>query len=529
MAYTERYVSALAVGGGDGSVGSPWTWDEARVACIPGTRVNVKADGTYHLIGNEGTSLFHYMVLYSARADAPICWRGYGTTPGDGVRVSINMGTVTLNLFPKTVSLIAQRGCWSMINFDITGVNTQTTYGVIYSMGGGYTVRPLLINVRVYNTYSGTSSNQARAAALDGPIAINCLFSAAHRTETGAVKQVIHGADWVAIGCTFLAAGGVIYYPSQGQFLRCLFIGGASAQTAISHSGSNPEVTPLFDHCVFDGFALAFDATTTNDNGGFMNVRNCIFRNCAKLFLDTSSTAYRHYFIYGNKVWNSSGTYDLFDFNSDDSDFGYASNDMWPFGTVDILADDPFVDAANGDYRVTSASGCIDAALPLRTQYGTVIGTDIGMVEVVQEEDYPDEEDVRFGVDYKSGVMTGTCHVPIPADVRHGEAVDATTGTCHVPPAADVRSGVAVESTVGTCAVPANTDTKHGVPVDDTLGTCHVPPAADVRFDVDVAQTVGTCHVPAPEDVKRGVAVESTVGTFDARRDLTFKDESSVS
>jgi hypothetical protein len=460
MAYTERYVSALATSGvGDGSVGNPWTWDEARVACIPGTRVNVKADGTYNLIGNEGESLYHYMVLVSARADAPICWRGYGTTPGDGVRASISMGSVTLCLFPKSVSLIDQRGCFSMLNFDITGASLQNIAGVVYSRGGGDTVRPLLVNVRVYNTYSGASANQARAAAIDGPIAINCLFSSAHRTETGAVKQTIYGSDWLAVGCTFLSAGGVADIPYRGQFLRCLFLGGASAQTAILRPGLSPEGTPLFDHCVFDGFDLAFNATSTGDDTGFFNVRNCIFRNCAKLFLDTSTTAWRHYFIYGNKAWNASGNYNLFDLNSNDSDFGYASNDMWPFGTVDILADDPFVDAANGDYRVTSASGCIDTALPMYTQDGTPIGADIGMVEVVPTEDYPAAEDVRDGVDFKNGVYTGTLALPAPADVRNGTDYDAPTaeqtGTCVVPAPADVKSGVAVDATVGTLAYSA--------------------------------------------------------------------------
>jgi len=66
------------------------------------------------------------------------------------------------------------------------------------------------------------------------------------------------------------------------------------------------------------------------------------------------------------------------------------------------------------------------------------------------------------------------------------------------------------------------------VDVDDTTGTCHVPAAADVRVDVDVDDTVGTCVVPDPEDVKRDVPVDATVGTFDARRDIIFKDESSV-
>ena len=453
MAYTERYVSALAGGGGDGSVGSPWTWDEARVACIPGTRVNVKADGTYHLIGNEGESTLHYMALYLGRPDAPICWRGYGTTPGDGERVSINMGGVALMISPKVSPYVDQRGCWIMMNFDITGTGQNLRKTVLYDDNDGSRTRPLLVNVRVYNTRSGTDANQAYAASLTGPIAINCLFSSAH-LGTVSVKNVINGSDWLAIGCTFLATGGVIDYPTRGQFLRCLFVGGESAQTAISRPGTSPEVTALFDHCVFDGFALAFNATSTVDDTGFVNVRNCIFRNCAKLFLDTSKAAYRHYFIYGNKAWNASATYNLFDFNSDDSDFGYASNDMWPFGTVDILADDPFVDAENGDYRVTSASGCIDTALPLRTQYGTVIGTDIGMVEVVAEEDYPAEEDVRKDVDYKNGIYTGTLELPTPGDVRDGTDYDAPTA----------------EQT-GTCAVPDRADVKLGVPVDDTTGT----------------------------------------------------------
>jgi hypothetical protein len=461
MAYTEKYVSALAAGGGDGSIENPWTWNEARVACIPGTRVNVKADGTYNLIGNEGSSDKHYMALYLGRPDAPICWRGYGTTPGDGVRASISMGPVALMISPAVDPYVNNRGCWSMMNFDITGTGRNLRDTVLYDDNDGSRTRPLLVNIRVYNTYSGTSQGSAYAASLYGPVAINCLFSSEHRTETGYVKTTIHGSDWVAIGCTFIAAGGVMQSPSRGQFLRCLFVGGESAQTAISRLGTSESVTPLFDHCVFDGFALAFDATSTGKDTGFVNVRNCIFRNCAKLFLDTSVAAYRHYFIYGNKVWNASGTYDLFDFNSDDSDFGYASNDMWPFGTVDILADDPFVDAENGDYRVTSASGCIDTALPLRTQYGTVIGADIGMVEVVPEEDYPDEEDVRKDVDYKNGIYTGTLALPAPGDVRDGIDYDAPTaeqtGTCVVPDRADVKLGVPVDDTTGTLGyVPRN-------------------------------------------------------------------------
>ena len=518
MAYTERYVSALAGGGGDGSVGSPWTWEEARVACVPGTRVNVKADGTYSLLANEGTTDKHYMTMYVARPDAPICWRGYTTTPGDGGCASISMGeydveptvsTVMLMISPPGTYNRCQRGCWSMLNFNILGRNGRNGFGVMYDDNDGWRTRPLLINVHVHNSCDTASNNDTRAVTLSGPVCINCTFSVASVQNSGYHSNVFYGDDWAMYGCVVIGTDQITHGPNRGFFSRCLFKGSGSG-TAIYGPGYSNEIGSNFEHCVFDGFALVFDDTDSTNSGGF-NVRNCIFRNCAKIFLDTSATAYRHYFIYGNKAWNASGDYNLFDLNSNDSDFGYASNDMWPFGTVDILADDPFVDAENGDYRVTSASGCIDAALPLRTQYGTVIGTDIGMVEVVAEEDYPAEEDVRKDVDYKNGIYTGTLELPAPGDVRDGTDYDAPTaeqtGTCHVPAASDVRSGV---------------------DVDDTTGTCHVPAAADVRVDVDVDDTVGTCVVPDPEDVKRDVPVDATVGTFDARRDIIFKDESSV-
>ena len=56
----------------------------------------------------------------------------------------------------------------------------------------------------------------------------------------------------------------------------------------------------------------------------------------------------------------------------------------------------------------------------------------------------PAEADVRDGVSYASGALTGTCKVPAAASVGFGVPVDATTGTAALTPAA-IRSELSVE------------------------------------------------------------------------------------
>jgi hypothetical protein len=75
MAFVERYVTSSAGGGGDGTLGDPWTLTEAASAAVAGDRVNTKA-GTYVLAAsfspsNDGVSA------------SPIVWRGYTSAPGD--------------------------------------------------------------------------------------------------------------------------------------------------------------------------------------------------------------------------------------------------------------------------------------------------------------------------------------------------------------------------------------------------------------------------------------------------------------
>ena len=75
MAYTERYVTSAASGGGDGSSGSPWTLAEALTNAAAGDRVNIQSDASY--------SLGAYAVTNAGSMGSLIVFRGYNSTIGD--------------------------------------------------------------------------------------------------------------------------------------------------------------------------------------------------------------------------------------------------------------------------------------------------------------------------------------------------------------------------------------------------------------------------------------------------------------
>ncbi len=60
MAFTERYVTSAAGGGGAGTEGDPWTLAEAFANVVSEDRANIQSDGTYNIAGltqsNAGTA-----------------------------------------------------------------------------------------------------------------------------------------------------------------------------------------------------------------------------------------------------------------------------------------------------------------------------------------------------------------------------------------------------------------------------------------------------------------------------------------
>lgn len=113
---TEYYVSALASGGGDGSVGNPFTLAEAiaeintPTVWADGDRMNLKNDGTYTTSGitisNEG----------NVSAFSTIS--GYSSNPGDGGKATILRSGGSSHLI-----LISGR-FWNIDSFILDGNNS---------------------------------------------------------------------------------------------------------------------------------------------------------------------------------------------------------------------------------------------------------------------------------------------------------------------------------------------------------------------------------------------------------------------
>ena len=246
-----------------------------------------------------------------------------------------------------------------------------------------------------------------------------------------------------------------------------------------------------------------------------------------------------------NKAWNASGTYNLFDIGL--TTHKYASNQMWPWPTIDILSADPFKNASGGDYRLddesVGAGECRALAWPQFPYRDGVTQThnfarDIGPYQTPIESDFPDEKDVRDGVAYNKGVYLGRMTVPTPTNVRNGITYDAPvsvqTGTCHVPGPSHVRDGVPIDHTIGVLDIPIPRDVREGVDYDNEThtGELVVPATTNVRhgtvYDAPVAPKTGTCRVPVPADVRINVLVDHTYGTLNPSRQVVFEDLSHV-
>lgn len=416
MAYTERYVSALAAGGGDGSVGSPWTFTESVTAVTNGMRINVKADGDYTVTG--GSAPFVWVDVTRCGTPAlPVMWRGYGTVPGDGVKAKLVNGgdvkylTVTGNVNSRYNLVIK--------DFNVVVEGSTSAKGVVNALESA-----VFINCRFEQT-KADGANYPYAISGQRCAFFSCEFVTAH-TTTGAAAAPGH----LFTGCLFRCAchlfsslSGTFSHPFTRNVCVCTTEGNsAQISWSTTENGGDTDRPTLFANNVFVGFngGLVFKGDNS-PNGIWMNNIFASATNGVVLTNDLASNTNHALIFLGNRYYNVTNVFSAY--------LDQLNEHMAPWYGFAEVTSDPFVDAANGDYRITGGSGLVDTALPLADSAGTLFGVDVGAFEVVPLEDYPAETDVRNGVDYKNGLMTGDCHVPVAADVRVGTDVDHTVGT----------------------------------------------------------------------------------------------------
>lgn len=214
MAFTERYVTDAAGGGGVGSEGDPWTLAEALTSAVAGDRVNILSDSGYSLgvdtISNAGT-VFDLIVF-----------RGYNSTIGDlqNPGRSSTTGKIDKTGFPA---------------ITLTGILTPNTHAIFQNLAFTGALSSQLISsaaidefafieCEVINTQNNASASCVR---LDNQcLAINSDFEC-----TGASHGLMVRFDSfsLAASCRFKAvAGDAIQLSVGGTALNNLFIGNGS-------------------------------------------------------------------------------------------------------------------------------------------------------------------------------------------------------------------------------------------------------------------------------------------------------------
>ena len=114
--------------------------------------------------------------------------------------------------------------------------------------------------------------------------------------------------------------------------------------------------------------------------------------------------------------------------------------------------------------------------------------------------------DVRTGVSYASGALTGTCAVPAASSVGFGVPVDATTGTAALTPASvwdHLLSAITASSTIGTLL-------KNNI--DATISSRSTLTAANVRTELTPELTeIGEIHAIHGLDIANALTVTPTL------------------
>lgn len=211
MAITERYVSSSAAGGGDGTVGTPWTLAEAFANAAAGDRVNIKADGTYTGAFSTATS---------GTRTSPIIWRGYATTPGDGFlgRATSGLGRLVTTNMPLIGGNNGETVYISGNFHVIESLNIQTT--------DRYALRPSGARILVFGCNCVSTGTNANACGVKDPGFqtgfINCDIEATQSTYWayyGVAYGTLAGC-WLRNGGA--AADGVLYVSGQSHVVNCV-------------------------------------------------------------------------------------------------------------------------------------------------------------------------------------------------------------------------------------------------------------------------------------------------------------------
>lgn len=532
MAYIDRYVSALAVGAGNGSLASPWTMLQAIAGAQNGYRLNVKADGTYTLpmfSGGIGYCSLFGSPSHMGTHENPICWRGYSSTPGDNGVAKIMPASYGAGLHRPIVFGYGGEGDFVFPSYLYSNIfmNLEFEGAVTSPYGLCHAFNSVFQNCTFRNT--ATSGDQARAVNGISAHLFNCTIESLYKPVSGQSEAV----------CGSMALwGGKIKFGDYG-------VRNEPGMTAPAHYG----------HPVVSGVTLH---GTAGSRAGIRAVRGQYTENNfynsqygVEVLYENHPDGRRIYIL--NNVFHTHNT--AISVTSGENhgvimarnkcynctfQFGGSHGHYWsgkePFEITSALTTNPWTNPASGNFTVTVAGA------PPLYKSGTT-GKHAGASSI--PEDYPSGWEVQQGVAYArstGNARSGRLMVPGATDVRDGVVVGEFAGRLVVPVPGDVRSGTVYDSPgpkqqTGSLDLPAEADVRFGVDYDGATKTgqyagaeCPLPEPEDLREGITIGGVTGTLDLPQEKHVLTGVQYdnETKTGTYmpDAcePRDITFED-----
>jgi hypothetical protein len=250
MAITERYVTATAAGGGDGSSGSPWTLTEAFASAAAGDRVNIKV-GTYTRTADD-------TVTPDGTAASPIVFRGYNSTIGDldsQGRTAEGTGPLDTTNFPVIAYNSGYRLAASGATYTIWQ-NLKITGNVNNSLLHGSTTIAEVVRCYAENANTGGST-----IGIAAQVMIECDANLTGGSGTSGAFYV--GEAGHAESCRVIAspnAGFVI--AGRATFVDCTVVDSGGPAFLVNHTGTTITL-PRLIHCTV--YSCGGDAVSIPD------------------------------------------------------------------------------------------------------------------------------------------------------------------------------------------------------------------------------------------------------------------------
>lgn len=335
MAFLQRYASSAGAGLIDGtSEANAWDWATMLTDANPGTTgVIINFKGNHTLLADA-------TFTNSGSAAAQLRLRGYATTIGDGYqgRTNGNGALVTTNM--PVIS-----GNFRLLNTAKTNVSLENIVvsNTLNSEQADFGARGMAFRCKFVNASTGTSARNIISAASDmticdcdleitaGGVGSRCISITSVNARV-LFNRITNGGAASCTGTYFGTGAARVYfignvtYACTGTGLA-LDVAAASAAAVIQNT---------FDEC---GVAIAL-ANDVNSNQNPAIINN-IFMDCTDAIKNLYVTADVPLFAVNNAF-----------FNCDDYD-GWVN--YIGYGDV-ALADDPFVDSANRDYRLKESA-----------------------------------------------------------------------------------------------------------------------------------------------------------------------------